>query len=67
VVRKKALAATKSAPQQTAVPDPRQQEVELLRKLGDLAVQSGDVAKARELYEEALKITRTLSAMPTYP
>lgn len=66
VVRKKALAATKSAPQQTALPDPRQQKVELLRKLGDLAVQSGDVAKARELYEEALKITRTLSAMPIY-
>lgn len=37
-----------------------------MRKLGDLAVQSGDVAKARELYEEALKITRTLSAMPIY-
>lgn len=64
VLQKASLAATKGVPQQTVAPDPRQQEVELLRKLGDLAAQSGDVAKARELYEEALKITRTLSAVP---
>ena len=37
----------------------------LLRKLGDLAMQSGDTTKAREWYEEALHITRTLSATPT--
>jgi DNA-binding MarR family transcriptional regulator len=65
VVRKEALAATKGTPQQAVAPDPRQQEIELLRKLGALAEQSGDVAKARDLYEEALKITRTLSAVPT--
>lgn len=64
VVRKESLSATKGAPQQAVAPDPHQQEVELLRKLGDLAAQSGDVAKAREWYEEALKITRTLSAAP---
>src|SRR5215471_2762821 len=64
VARKESFAAAKSAAQQAIEPDPRQQEIELLRKLGDLAAQSGDVAKARELYEEALKITRTLSAVP---
>lgn len=59
------LAAARTlTPLQAVPPDPRQQEVELLRKLGDLAAQSGDVAKAREMYEEALKITRTLSAVP---
>ncbi len=65
VVQKEALAATKGAPQQAVASDPRQQEIELLRKLGDLAEKSGDVAKAKEWYEEALKITRTLSAVPT--
>ena len=64
VARKESFAAAKSATQQAVAPDPRQQEIELLRKLGDLAAQSGDVTKARDLYEEALKITRTLSAVP---
>jgi len=64
VARKESFVAAKNATQQAVAPDPRQQEIELLRKLGDLAAQSGDVAKARDLYEEALKITRTLSARP---
>jgi len=64
VARQESFAAAKNASQQVIAPDPRQQEIELLRKLGDLAAQSGDAAKARDLYEEALKITRTLSAGP---
>jgi len=40
--------------------DPRQQEIDLLRKLGDLAVQAGDAVKARDYYEQALQITRKL-------
>lgn len=45
-------------------PDPRQQEVDLMRKLGDLAVQSGDLEKARSWYEEALRITRSANESP---
>ena len=48
-----------------AAPDPRQQELELLRKLGDLAAQSGEVDRARTYYEQALTITRSFSAPPT--
>jgi hypothetical protein len=55
---------TRSVPAQATIPDPSQQELELRRKLGDLAAQSGDLAKAQEWYEEALKITRKMSASP---
>ncbi|MCE7980229.1 MAG: hypothetical protein DYG89_03485 [Caldilinea sp. CFX5] len=47
-----------------STPDPRQQEVELMRKLGDLAAQAGDLEKARTWYEEALRITRSMSEPP---
>lgn len=42
-------------------PDLRQQQVELLNKLGDLAVKDGDLAKARDFYEQALQVARTLT------
>ena len=45
-----------------AAPDPRQSEVDLLKKLGDLAAQQGDLAKASHYYEQALAATRTLTA-----
>lgn len=45
----------------TPTPDPRQQEVDLMRKLGDLAAQSGDLEKARSWYEEALTVIRRTS------
>lgn len=43
------------------VADPRQQEVELMRKLGDLAAQTGNLEQARTWYEQALQITRSMS------
>lgn len=48
-------------------PDPRQNEVDLLKKLGDLAAQQGDFAKASQYYEQALEATRTLAAAPPAP
>ncbi len=39
-------------------PDPRQQEVELLQKLGNLAERNGDLAKASTYYEQALQASR---------
>jgi hypothetical protein len=41
--------------------DPRLQQAELLQKLGDLAVQSGQVEDARQYYNQALDLTRTLA------
>ncbi|MEM7134444.1 MAG: tetratricopeptide repeat protein [Chloroflexota bacterium] len=38
----------------------RQQEFELLNKLGDLARDEGDIKKARTYYEQALSITQTV-------
>jgi len=49
--------ASRSASAQTP-PDSRQQEVELMRKLGDLAAQAGDLEKAQSWYEQALQVTR---------
>jgi len=42
--------------------DPKQQEAELLNKLGDLAKEKGDLDKAVEYYQQALSITRELAA-----
>lgn len=42
--------------------DPRQQEAELLNKLGDLSKEKGDLDKAVEYYQQALNITRELTA-----
>ena len=42
-------------------PDPRQQELVLLNKLGKLAEQNGDTNKASTYYEQALQVTRTLT------
>ena len=42
--------------------DTRQQQAELLNKLGDAAKQSGDLQKAIEYYEKALDLTRELAA-----
>lgn len=40
---------------------PRQQEAELLNKLGDLSKEKGELDKAVEYYQQALNITRELS------
>ena len=53
--------ARSAAVEALPLPDPRQQEVELMRKLGDLAAQAGDLAQARTWYEQALQITRRMS------
>lgn len=41
--------------------DPHEQEVILLQRLGDVAVQDGNLAAASKYYEQALKATRSLS------
>lgn len=60
-VQSVAYAATRGAS------DPRLGEVDLLKKLGDLAVQQGDLAKASQYYQQALEATRTLSVVPVAP
>jgi len=49
-------------PKFSAAPDSRQQEVELLNKLGDLEAKSGNSNEARKYYQEALKIARGISS-----
>lgn len=39
----------------------RQQEMDLLQKLGDLAAQQGDLEKASTFYQQALDIARTMN------
>lgn len=51
-----ALAATAA----TAA-DPRQQEADLLNKLGELSKEKGDLDKAVEYFQQALSITRDLA------
>lgn len=58
-------AIQESTPKQADVPaqtsaDPRQQEVDLLRKLGDIAASDGDLGKAQEYYKEALDAARQI-------
>jgi len=48
-------------PTKSAAPDPRQQQVELLRRLGDLEAEAGDMDRAREYYQQALSVTRSLT------
>ncbi|MBM3224946.1 MAG: hypothetical protein FJZ47_14240 [Candidatus Tectomicrobia bacterium] len=62
--RQAALADTRRATESVSAPNPRQQEIELLRQLGDLAKQEGKTDEARAWYEEALKIARGVSAEP---
>lgn len=45
--------------------DPRQTEIELLRKLGDTAAQQGDWEKAQQWYKQALDIAQGLSGSST--
>lgn len=40
----------------------QEQEATLLQRLGDLAVQKGDTAAAKDYYTQALNVTRLLSA-----
>jgi DNA-binding MarR family transcriptional regulator len=42
----------------------KQQEAELLHKLGDIAVRAGDTARAAEYYEQALKLVRQMRETP---
>jgi len=56
-----APAPSRSLSEATTSINPRQQEIELLNKLGDLAVQSGNAQEARERYQEALEITREIA------
>jgi len=60
-------APMRSAPAQAAPPDPRQQEVDLLRKLGELAAQAGDLEKAQSWYEQALQATRGMTDTAATP
>lgn len=62
-----ASATRSAAALQTPPPDPRQQEVDLMRKLGDLAAQAGDLEKARSWYEQALQVTQGMSAAAATP
>lgn len=63
-MRKQLESSTRSVSVETPPPDPRQQEIELMRKLGDLAAQAGDLEKARTWYEQALSVTRSISNAP---
>jgi tetratricopeptide (TPR) repeat protein len=44
-----------------APPDPRQTEIELLRKLGDTAAQQGEWEKAQQWYKQALEIAQQVT------
>ncbi len=44
-----------------AAADPRQQEADLLNKLGELAKEKGDLDKAVEYFQQALNITREMA------
>lgn len=57
------VAAT-AQPQAVSV-DPRQQEVDLLNKLGDTAKEKGELDQAIDFYQQALKVTRVLSSEKT--
>ena len=53
---------TPLAPAATAAAaDPRQQEADLLNKLGELAKEKGDLDKAVEYFQQALNITREMA------
>lgn len=57
-----------AAAQSTAAappPDPLQREVELLQSLGDIERERGNFEKAATYYEQALAVTRKLSAPAT--
>jgi hypothetical protein len=56
-------AAAQAAEAAAAQPaDARQQELELLKTLADLAVRQGDLQKASQYYEEALQLARQQAA-----
>lgn len=59
--------AAAAPPSPPAPPDPRQQEAELLKKLGDLAKEKGDLDEAMNFYKQALDITRELAAGGNLP
>ena len=46
---------------------PQEQEATLLQRLGDLAAQKGDTAAASNYYQQALDVTRSLSASAPVP
>lgn len=45
-----------------ATADPRIQEAELLKKLGDITKEKGDLDKAIDYYQQALNVTREMAA-----
>lgn len=53
---------TQAAASPPASPDPRRQEVDLLKKMGDLAKEKGNLDEAMDFYKQALDLTRELSA-----
>lgn len=57
------------APPQPArsIPKPQEQEIELLKRLGDLARDNGDPQGAHEYYQQALDVTRELSRSTSTP
>lgn len=52
---------TRSVPEHVHAPDLRQQEVELLKKLGELEERSGNADEARKHYQEALNLARGIA------
>lgn len=67
VLRDDAFVQQLEQPAQSRAWNVQEQEVDLLRRLGDLAVQKGDVAAANDYYTQALNVTRSLSASASMP
>ena len=61
-LRDSAFVEQMEQPVQARARDLQEQEIALLQRLGDLAVQKGDAAEAKSYYTQALNVTRSLSA-----
>jgi DNA-binding MarR family transcriptional regulator len=56
-----APAARSAAVQAAPPPDPRQQEIDLLTKLGNLEAEKGNLEEASRFYKEALEVARGMA------